>query len=663
MLLKRAIQVANTAVGQGIGGVPRLLHHYTLSLFLPLWYNEFSNVDVRYLTVLTMSIQILPPEVADKIAAGEVIERPASVVKELIENALDAGATEIRVEVRDGGQRLVRVADDGSGIPAAEAELAFARHATSKLRTADDLARIVTLGFRGEALASIAAVSQVTLLTRAQEEAVGTFLRLEEGRRVRREERGAPQGTIVTVENLFFNLPARRKFLRSPATEGGRIHEVVSHYALAFPERRFSLVSDGRLAFQTTGSGKMYDVLVKVMGLETAQQMLEVGEPQTLSRGMMNHAPTQTLRVSGYISAPSLNRASRTHITLFLNRRWIQDRNLAYAVIQAYHTLLPVGRYPIAVLLIEMDPAEVDVNVHPAKAEVRFRDASGVFQAVQKAVRRALADQAPIPTIGASPRLLDPFSPITERGQRDEIPAGDASQMALDLHRPLPDEPLFPAPSAERAGLMQSQEERREIGPASQPTGIPPLRVLGQMGQMYIVAEGPEGMYLIDQHAAHERVLFERLLADRATASVPSQNLLEPAMVELAPAQAAVLNEALDALAGVGFVVEPFGGTTFLLRAVPAILAQADPVRSLQDVVAGLAEGDDPIEGATEARVALIVCKQGAVKAGQVLSLAEMQQLVRQLEATQSPRTCPHGRPTMLHLSAAQLARGFGRKP
>jgi DNA mismatch repair protein MutL len=660
-------------VGQGIGGIPRLLHRYTLSLFLQLWYNEFSKVDVRYLTVLTMSIRVLPPEVASKIAAGEVIERPASVVKELIENALDAGATEIRIEVRDGGQRLVRVADDGSGIPAAETELAFARHATSKLRTADDLERIVTLGFRGEALASIAAVSQVTLLTRARGEAVGTFLRLEEGRMVRREERGAPPGTIVTVENLFFNLPARRKFLRSLATEGGRIHEVVSHYALAFPERRFSLVSDGRLAFQTTGSGKMYDVLVKVMGLETAKQMLEVGEPQTLSRGVMNHALAQAIRVSGYVSAPSLNRASRTHITLFLNRRWIQDRNLAYAVIQAYHTLLPVGRYPIAVLLIEMDPGEVDVNVHPAKAEVRFRDASGVFQAVQRAVRRALADQAPIPTIGP-PTAFSRYLPSPSVGERRGPGGGErsgresggpaASQMALDLHRPMPqtDEPLFPPPTeSAQQGESDSQAGVGQTLPL--PTKIPPLRVLGQMGQMYIVAEGPEGMYLIDQHAAHERVLFERLLADRAAASVPSQNLLEPAIVELAPAQAAVLNEALDALTGVGFVVEPFGGTTFLLRAVPAILAQADPVRSLLDVVSGLAESEDLVGEATEARVALMVCKQGAVKAGQVLSLAEMQQLVRQLEATQSPRTCPHGRPTMLHLSAAQLAREFGRKP
>ncbi|MCC7354940.1 MAG: DNA mismatch repair endonuclease MutL, partial [Anaerolineae bacterium] len=457
-----------------------------------------------------MSIQILPPEVAGKIAAGEVIERPASVVKELVENALDAGATEIRVEVRDGGQRLVRVADDGSGIPAAEAELAFARHATSKLRTADELERIVTLGFRGEALASIAAVSQVTLLTRAQGEITGTFLRLEEGNIVRREDRGAPQGTIVTVENLFFNLPARRKFLRSPATEAGRIHEVVSHYALAFPERRFSLVSDGRLAFQTTGSGKMYDVLVKVMGLETAKQMLEVGKPSPpfpplpkLEEGAGGKGLGVSVR--GYVSAPSLNRASRTHITLFLNRRWIQDRNLAYAVIQAYHTLLPVGRYPIAVLLIEMDPGEVDVNVHPAKAEVRFRDTSGAFQAVQKAVRRVLADQTPIPSVGSAAalsRLL--FSPPASPPAGERRGSGDgerswregegpaASQMALDLHRPSPqdDEPLFPMPSGRgETPPAESREPGRSGEPVSVPPAkVPPLRVLGQVGQMYIIA-------------------------------------------------------------------------------------------------------------------------------------------------------------------------------
>ena len=595
-----------------------------------------------------MPIQVLPPEVAAKIAAGEVVERPASVVKELIENALDAGATEVRVEVREGGQRLVRVADDGCGIPAAEAELAFARHATSKLRTAEELERITSLGFRGEALASIAAVAQVTMLTRAQGEATGTFLRLEGGTLMRREERGAPQGTVVTVENLFFNLPARRKFLRSPATEAGHVHEIVTRYALAFPERRFSLLSDGRLIFQTTGSGKMYDVLVKVLGLETARQMLAVASPE---------AGLPTVGVQGYVSAPSLHRANRNHITLFVNRRWIQDRNLAYAVVQAYHTFLPTGRYPLAVLLLEVDPGEVDVNVHPTKSEVRFRDPSGVFQAVQKAVRRALADQSPIPAVSNSYISTSDAA----RRQRASVAGHEAAQLALALHRPISQDES-PFPSAGKAKEARADEEGLPAPPAPASASLPPLRVLGQMAQTYIVAEGPEGMYLIDQHAAHERVLFERLLAERAAAQVPSQSLLEPALLELSPTHAAALSEAAEALAGFGFVIEPFGGTTYLLRAVPAVLAQADPVRSLVDVLEGLGQGDDVVGQSTEARVARVVCKEAAVKAGQTLSLAEMQELVRQLEVTTNPRTCPHGRPTMLHLSAAALEREFGRR-
>ena len=601
-----------------------------------------------------MPIHILPPEVANKIAAGEVVERPASVVKELIENAIDAGATEIRVEARQGGRRLVRVQDNGCGIPAAEVELAFARHATSKLRTAEDLTRITTLGFRGEALTSIAAVSRLTMLTRSADEPTGTLLRLEGGKIIAREQRGMPPGTTVTVEHLFFNVPARLKFLRTAATEAGHIHRIVTRYALAYPELRFSLVSDGRLLFQSTGSGKLYDVLVKVYGLDVAKQMLEVGSwrSEVGDRKMEGESPTLGAKerypasgsepqVSGYVGVPSLHRSTRQHLTFYVNRRWIRDRSLAHAVIQAYHTLLPSGRFPVALLFLDMDPAAVDVNVHPTKAEVRFRDARSVFRAVQRAVRRVLVDQAPVPEMTIRPSAW----PSPEWGRRRALEqAGEersSIQLAMELHRP---------PEVSAAPPMRTL-----------PSPLPMLRVVGQLGATYIVAEGPEGMYLIDQHAAHERILYEKLMAEMAKAAVSSQGLLEPLTLELSPSQAAIVEEHLEMLRGVGFEIEPFGGETYLVRAVPAVLSGDDPRQALLEIIEGLGEGEDRLAQEREERMVRLICKRAAIKAGQTLSRQEMRELVRQLEQTTSPRTCPHGRPTMIHLSAEQLAREFGR--
>ncbi len=330
-----------------------------------------------------MPIRVLAPEVANQIAAGEVVERPASAVKELIENSLDAGGRDIRVEIREGGRRLIRVQDDGSGIPADEVSVAFLRHATSKLTSTDDLGHITTLGFRGEALASIASVAHVSLLTHAAGADAGTFLRLTEGREVEHGLRGAPVGTTIAVEHLFANVPARLKFLKQPATEAAHIQQVVTRYALAYPDRRFSLVSDGKLVFQSTGSGKLSDVLAKVYGLETAKQMFPVGgdAPGASDR-------PAAARVTGFAGVPSLHRGNRGYITLFVNHRWFQDTSIAYSVIQAYHTLLPVGRYPVAVIFLEVDPADVDVNVHPTKAEVRFRDP-------ERDLRRGPAGRAP----------------------------------------------------------------------------------------------------------------------------------------------------------------------------------------------------------------------------------------------------------------------------
>ena len=588
-----------------------------------------------------MPIRVLPAEVAGKIAAGEVVERPASVVKELVENSIDAGASEIRVEIREGGRRLIQVADDGCGIPGDELPLAFARHATSKLTDVVDLDQIATLGFRGEALASIAAVSQVSVLTRPREQRLGQYIRVDGGQIVRQEARGGAAGTIITVENLFQNVPARLKFLRRPQTEAGHIHDTVTHYALAYPEVRFSLTTDSRATFQSSGSGNLYDVLITVYGLEVAEKMLKI---ETEDPG---GTPSGTgLRIAGFTSSPSLHRANRRYLSFFVNRRWIQDRSLAYAVAQAYHTLLPVGRHPLAVILIDMEPSEVDVNVHPTKREVKFRRSQTVFSAVQRSVRHTLVERSPVPPMPHAARTWP--TPGWERHQA-LIAAGKeesiSTQMAMDLYRPL-------------EGQAQSGGELQPVGPVR----LPLLRVVGQVGQTYIIAEGPQGMYLIDQHAAHERVLYEQMMAEQSEASVATQSLLEPVTLDLDPLLTGILEEYLEALKRMGFALESFGGTTFLLRAVPSVLNAPDTRAAVVDILELLRQGDDPLAEQAEEHLIAAVCKRAAIKAGQTLSQEEMQQLIRRLEQCESPRTCPHGRPTVLHFSVEQLEKEFGRR-
>jgi DNA mismatch repair protein MutL len=450
------------------------------------------------------------------------------------------------------------------------------------------------------------------------------------------------------VENLFYNVPARLKFLRRESTEASHISRLVSRYALAYPELRFSLLKDGRLAFQSTGSGKLYDVLVKVYGLEAAQQMLpvesdnggSVRDPQSLGLKTKGLRPTAErgktdIRVHGYISSPSLHRSNRRYLTFFVNRRWVQDRSLSYAASEAYHTLLPTGRYPIVVLNVDLDPAEVDVNVHPTKREVRFRQSNKAFAAVQKAVRGVLTESSPLPTVASR---LHPVGPLGGQPGGERRPAG---LLAMEVQR-----------TAEDALATT-------VTPRSRPK-LPMLRVLGQLGQTYIIAEGPGGMYLIDQHTAHERVLYERFTAARERKAVASQQLLSPVPLELTPHQQAAMAEHLEALTELGFEIEPFGGETYLLRAVPAALEKGDIGQAVAEILDELAE-----EGSGETReekaLITVVC-HSAVRAGQTLSMEEMRDLVRQLEETSLPHTCPHGRPTMIHLSAEQLAREFGRR-
>jgi DNA mismatch repair protein MutL len=617
-----------------------------------------------------MPIHVLSDQLASQIAAGEVVERPASVVKELVENALDACASTVNVEIRNGGHDLVQVADDGSGIGADEVETAFLRHATSKLSSSKDLEAIGTLGFRGEALSAIAAVSQVTVVTRTADEAAGSRLVLEGGEPQRRDTVGAPQGTVIAVENLFFNIPARRKFLKTVTTEKRLIDELVTRYALAYPAVRFRLVHDGRITFQSSGNGNLRDVLVAVYGVEIARELLEIGdrrlemgdqESEDKSPISNNQSP---ITVSGFVGPPSLHRANRGQITLYVNGRWIKDNSLTYAVIQAYHTLLPTGRYPVAVLFVEMPFDRVDVNVHPAKTEVRFRDGNAVFGAVQKAVRRTLVAGSPVRSVALG---------AGSRSQERSYPGwgGSLDEQSFARHS-LPDaqENMRIEWPEEQPGLRQASDavldspKTRADDDRVQLAGgerLPIMRVVGQVGAAYIITEGPDGLFLIDQHAAHERILYEQFMAAREREEIASQGLVTSTTVQLAPDQATLLEGHLELLSELGFQVEPFGPNTFVVRAIPALLSRLDPAAALAAVVEDLEAGNDPLQDKIEAKIILRVCKTAAVKAGQTLSPAEMEAMIQQLEACRNPHTCPHGRPTLIHLSAAQLAREFGR--
>ncbi len=574
-----------------------------------------------------MPIRILPAEVASQIAAGEVVERPSSVVKELVENALDAGARAVTVTVEEAGRKLIEVGDDGSGIPEADLALAVERHATSKLVSAADLFRISTLGFRGEALAAIGSVSRLTLTSRTPEATAGARIKVEGGRTGKLEKAGAPAGTVVRVEDLFFNVPARLKFLKQDATERRVIDNLLTRYALAYPLVRFRLVDKGTPTLQTTGDGDRRAILASLYGVETARQMLEIGFND------------DGLTLSGFISPTSLTRSNRKEITFFVNGRWVQDVALTTALMQAYHTLLMVGRYPMAAVFLEISPEEVDVNVHPQKAEIRFKNPDRVFSFVQRAIRRSLLAYTPVPQMPAQ-NLWG--------SARSSTPGLDWSI----AHSTAGNE------TTESAALQSSPiESRQETLP-----NLPLLRLIGQIGASYLIAEGPDGLYLIDQHAAHERVLFEKLMAQHDQKNIPSQALLSPVVVTLTPAQTSLLNNQLPILQHFGFQVEPFGMNDFQVRAIPVLFGQADPASALRALVEDFEEDEAPLQNEVEHRIAGRVCKRLAVKAGQVLSTDEQRALLIDLEACQSPRTCPHGRPTMIHLSVDMLERQFGRK-
>ena len=583
-----------------------------------------------------MPIKILPDEVASQIAAGEVVERASSVVKELLENAIDAGTTRILIRVLDAGKRLIEVSDNGGGITPSEMELAVTRHATSKLSSAEDLFHIRTLGFRGEALASIGSVSRMTVTSRNDHETNGLKIIVEGGRIISKEIAGVPAGTVISVVDLFFNTPARLKFLKSDQTERQQIENLVTRYALAYPNLAFQLEMEDRQVFRSTGNGNRREILAQLYGYDLSKQLLEV------------LFDDEGIRISGYISPISVTRSNRREITFFVNGRWIQDIGLSSALVKAYQTYIMVGRYPISLLNIDLSPEEVDVNVHPAKAEVRFKQPDLLFTSVQRAVKRALLAYSPIPQLTPSR-----WQPAVQSGQPE--PAWINARLNWEnsqQHDEL-DQPATPA--AESTGQTVDQAEAaNEIG------RIPLLRLVGQIGATYLVAEGPDGLYLIDQHAAHERVLFEKMSSrsDR----IESQRLLHPEVVQFAPQSSRLIMESLPVLNEHGFEVEEFGANTFRISAIPVIFTNGDPQAALRCIVEDFEEDETPLQALLSERLIARICKRMAVKGGQTLSAQEQTTLLSDLEKCVSPRTCPHGRPTMIHLSVDLLERQFGRR-
>jgi DNA mismatch repair protein MutL len=568
-----------------------------------------------------MPIKILDKATINQIAAGEVVERPASVVKELLENALDAGATQIGVEIRSGGVSLIKVTDNGRGIHATEVELAFERHATSKIKGAGDLQIIDSLGFRGEALPSIAAVADVELLTCFADESTGTFMSLEGGAITQKRAQARSQGTTVTVRNLFKRIPARLKFLKSVATETGRVADVVSQYALAYPEVAFRLTVDGKGSLKTSGKGKLLDAIIDVYGVAMAGKMLLLVDDKEVWSGR----PALDIKIAGMVGTPELGRASRDFLSFFVNRRWVNHRLLSYAVAEAYSGLLMTGRHPVAVLNITLPPGEVDVNIHPAKNEVKFRNDADVFRTVQRAVRRTLVAQMPVPRIE---EVVAPYQ--TSPSKIEELWGKSETAIPIPLTQNSP--PLM--------------------------TSLPVLQVVGQVMNRYVVAEGPDGLYLIDQHAAHERIRYDLVKKQRENRKPEVQGLLEPATFEVTPRQDAVMQSCRESLADFGFTLEAFGERTYLVRAVPALVAGDDWSVMLKEMLDTLSVEE---RSKWEDRMVASIACHGAIRSGQALNDEEMQALVRQLEETANPHTCPHGRPTIIKLSAAQLEKEFGR--
>lgn len=582
-----------------------------------------------------MTILRLNPDTVGKIAAGEVIERPAAAIKELVENAIDAGATRIDITIEGGGIDLIDVRDNGSGMSIDQLPLAVERHATSKIKALEDLGTLVTLGFRGEALASLAAVSDFRVTSIAEGRSSGGQLEVHFGAVSEASPVGWARGTAIEARDLFTNVPARRKFLRQPQTEAGYVGRVVSSYALAYPHIAFSLQIDGRTSFVTSGRGDPIEAAVNVWGSEVAASLAPLDVPEDVVDGFS---------ISGIVSLPEMSRATRQQQFLFAQGRLIADRRLSAALEQAYHTLLMIGRHPIACVQVKVPSDRIDVNVHPTKAEVRFADDRLVFSMVQRAVRAAISRHASY-EIGSAVIA----SPIIDQSVQ--------RRMAL-AH------PEYPARDRE----LQASEARRSTFvagdlPQDELAGgrtLPVLRVLGQIAGTFVVAEGPDGLYLVDQHAAHERILFERLMVGVASRAADTQLLLQPVTVDLPLRQWETYVSCREDLGSLGFDIDEFGASTVVIRSVPAVLRITKPVDTfltMLDELASGGRGETLLES-----VAISAACHTSIRAGQQLSLLEMRELVTQLEACSSPLACGHGRPTMLRMTAEDLEREFSRR-
>lgn len=625
-------------------------------------------------------IRVLDEQIANKIAAGEVIERPASVVKELVENALDAGATRIEIEIREGGKEYIRVTDDGAGIPADQVPLAFARHATSKIRSADDLFSVHTLGFRGEALPSIASVAQVEMRTRTAGAAGGVRYTVEAGRPGSLEPAGTPPGTTVVVRRLFFNTPARYKFLRSEAAERRRVAEVAARIALAWPAVAFRFLADGRQVFATPGDGDLAGAVLAIYGQAAGPGLVPVDYE------------LDGLRVHGFVGRPDAVHGNRDRMSVFLNGRWIHSAALLRAIEQGYETLLPPRRYPLAVLHLTVDPAAVDVNVHPAKAEVRFKDERAVFRTVLRAVRHGLlgAGLVGAASLGRPVEGRAAPAPATRGGQsglypgfeRPEPPSGPASGEARRPAGDHAEEPVYaPRGSRESAGTWRGssggaarerlhRDAYPELGTGAAAGGpardartlLREMNVLGQLHRTFILGETPQGLWIIDQHVAHERVLYERFLRRAARGGGSVQHLLAPVAVTFSPERSGLAEQYQEELARLGFVLEPFGGASYLVRGVPVELGPGADAARLTGVLEEVLDACDGEGGFSAHEAAASLACRAAVKAGQVLDMSRMKKLLAQLAEADNPFACPHGRPVIIELDRMDLERRFGRR-
>ncbi len=664
-------------------------------------------------------IRILSDQVANQIAAGEVVDRPASVVKELLENALDAGATRIRVEVEAGGRKLIRISDDGCGMNRDDALLAFERHATSKLRTADDLLSISTLGFRGEALPSIASVARVRLETGEGDSQSGTRLEIAGGKMLHVEDAALPRGTTITVADLFFNTPARKKFLRAEATELSHVTALVTHYALVHPEKHFELVSASHTLVFAPPVARTAERVYQIFGKDTLAALLPVAAESPLERSGLPEPPPWKqdpnepkrepgiLRLTGFYSKPELQKLNRNSIYIFVNKRLIRDRLLLHAVTEAYRNIIPPTSFPVVLLFLEMPPEEVDVNVHPAKTEVRFRQQNLIHDFVRDSLRMALIKARPVaafvasmdaPT--ASPSLMPPSeSPIpgalesasAPEAQPDSEPLAPAQAEPFEL-APRPVTPVpgtLPFAAQENLAAVAAMlapdstnsetcdagtaeiEARQQAETLNQLAGLKPL---GQLRESFILATGPDGLWIIDQHVAHERVLFEKILREREVEQVQRQRLLMPLLVELKPAQMVVFAQIAAELERNGFEAEPFGPQTLAVKAAPVGLEGAQIERMLHQVIEQTgAEGGPNGDVATHEnaqnqdlaslrrRIAASIACHAAIKVNMPLDPARMEWLLLELARTEHPTSCPHGRPIALLYSWREIQRAFHR--